>query len=326
MPLMMLSLPLAVLPMSPGVELNLGNSLIPLTGMVLLLKTLVGRRLWPGPAIPAGRAGRHVRRPAGWPSAGRSSSSTANRCSSARASGLSLGLWLQAPACATAGRCPRPPEGIVLWRSDPGARLRFPFVGTAAAGRLRRLRAVTLALQLAASSRPRWLMAVVLTRSPRQTLLLKLPRWKMIPAAAVLAVALHPFIMRCSDSLVMSGSIRFAPRCAGPARRMQSMFASANLGTLVLLRGRPAGGLRGAGLPRLHPFRLPQPGQERPGDCRQRALLRPRAWHLAAVDQRLRIGLVLGYLAVRSGSLLPGVVFHFLHNAMAVLTRRSRRN
>ena len=27
------------------------------------------------------------------------------------------------------------------------------------------------------------------------------------------------------------------------------------------------------------------------------------------------LGIVLGYLAVRSGSLLPGVVFHFLHNA-----------
>ena len=32
MPLMMLSLPMAVLPMSPGVELNLGNSLMPISG------------------------------------------------------------------------------------------------------------------------------------------------------------------------------------------------------------------------------------------------------------------------------------------------------
>ncbi len=46
MPLMMLSLPLAVLPMSPGVELNLGNSLVPLTGMVLLLKTLLEGDYW----------------------------------------------------------------------------------------------------------------------------------------------------------------------------------------------------------------------------------------------------------------------------------------
>ena len=41
MPLLMLSLPMAVLPMSPGVELNLGNSLIPISGVMLLLKTLL---------------------------------------------------------------------------------------------------------------------------------------------------------------------------------------------------------------------------------------------------------------------------------------------
>ena len=34
------------------------------------------------------------------------------------------------------------------------------------------------------------------------------------------------------------------------------------------------------------------------------------------------LGIVLGYLAVRSGSLLPGVVFHFLHNAMTVLSAK----
>ena len=38
MPLMLVSMPLMMLPMSPGVELNLGNSLVPLTGMVLLLR------------------------------------------------------------------------------------------------------------------------------------------------------------------------------------------------------------------------------------------------------------------------------------------------
>ena len=34
------------------------------------------------------------------------------------------------------------------------------------------------------------------------------------------------------------------------------------------------------------------------------------------------LGIVLGYLAVKSGSLLPGVVFHFLHNAMTVLSAK----
>lgn len=41
MPLLLVTMPLMMLPMSPGSELNLGNSLIPITGMVLLLRTLI---------------------------------------------------------------------------------------------------------------------------------------------------------------------------------------------------------------------------------------------------------------------------------------------
>ena len=36
MPLFMVTMPLMVLPLSPGVELDLGNSLIPVTGVVLV--------------------------------------------------------------------------------------------------------------------------------------------------------------------------------------------------------------------------------------------------------------------------------------------------
>ena len=46
MPLLLVTLPLAVLPMTPGVELNLGNSLIPITGMVLLLRSLLEGIYW----------------------------------------------------------------------------------------------------------------------------------------------------------------------------------------------------------------------------------------------------------------------------------------
>ena len=37
MPLLLVTMPLMMLPMAPGAELNLGNSLIPVTGVVLLL-------------------------------------------------------------------------------------------------------------------------------------------------------------------------------------------------------------------------------------------------------------------------------------------------
>lgn len=41
MPLLLVTTPLMLLPMSPGSELNLGNSLIPISGVVLLLRTLI---------------------------------------------------------------------------------------------------------------------------------------------------------------------------------------------------------------------------------------------------------------------------------------------
>ena len=48
MPLLLVTMPLVVLPMAPGVELNLGNSLIPVTGVVLLLRRLLeGHTCWP---------------------------------------------------------------------------------------------------------------------------------------------------------------------------------------------------------------------------------------------------------------------------------------
>ena len=41
MPLVMITMPLVILPMAPGVELTLGNSLIPVTGIVLLLRAML---------------------------------------------------------------------------------------------------------------------------------------------------------------------------------------------------------------------------------------------------------------------------------------------
>lgn len=41
MPLLLITMPLMMLPMAPGAELDLGNSLIPVAGVVLLLKSLV---------------------------------------------------------------------------------------------------------------------------------------------------------------------------------------------------------------------------------------------------------------------------------------------
>ena len=53
MPLVLVSMPLMILPMAPGVELTLGNSLIPLTGFVCLLRSLLEGEYWQAlPFVP----------------------------------------------------------------------------------------------------------------------------------------------------------------------------------------------------------------------------------------------------------------------------------
>ena len=46
MPLLLVTTPLVILPMSPGVQLNLGNSLVPVTGVVLLLRSMLDGEYW----------------------------------------------------------------------------------------------------------------------------------------------------------------------------------------------------------------------------------------------------------------------------------------
>ena len=72
MPLVLVTMPLTILPMSPGVELNLGNSLIPVTGMVLLLRTLLEGKYALAAALCSAGGGRHADLlPAGRPLGGR---------------------------------------------------------------------------------------------------------------------------------------------------------------------------------------------------------------------------------------------------------------
>ncbi len=277
MPLMMLSLPLAVLPISPGVELNLGNALVPLTGMVLLLKTLLEGDYWHALqylpvvlAVTLGVCWLAIR----WAVEQFNSESVLFRESER----FSLGIWLR-HLRRDRGPLPSPAEGffcgVLILVLGFGFRLVLPpqddFAGFARS---------TLALQLAAVLLPALAMAAFLTRSPRRTLLLKLPGWRMVAAAALLAVALHPFVRAAR----LAGCPALSDRTgrAGPARPDAKHVRIRQPRHAGPFDRRPAGCLRGAGLPRLRPFGPAQPGQERPGDCRQRAFLRPRARHLAA--------------------------------------------
>ena len=180
---------------------------------------------------------------------------------------------------------------------------------------------MTSGLQLAVIVTPALMMTVMLTSSPRQTLLLRLPRWPAIPAAVLLAVALHPVVNLLqtrrgaalpagAEVQEVAGKSRAAP---GRARPVASAPAA----------GRGAGRLRGTGLPRLHPLRLPAPRAPLAGHRPERRLLRPRP-HCILQQSLLAclLGVVLGLLAVQTGSLLPGVLFHLVHNSLVLVLSR----
>ena len=317
MPLMMLSLPLAVLPMSPGVELGLGNSLIPISGLVLLLKTLLeGNYVQALQYLPIVLA---VTFAACW-MAVRWAVEQFNKESVLfrESERFAMGAWFK-HLLRDRALTPSAAEGLFCGVLILVLTFVFRSAVTQPAGFMGFAK-VTLVLQLAVILTPALLMAVLLTGSPRRTLLFKLPRWKMLPAAALLAVALHPFIVAL-NSLVCS-LYPISPDMQHALDDLQEKLGPANIWMLLLcvaaapaiceelaFRGFILSGCRSLG-------------------NNTRAIVVSALFFgitHAFLQQSINafvMGLVLGYLAVRSGSLLPGVTFHFLHNSMMVLSAK----
>ena len=160
-------------------------------------------------------------------------------------------------------------------------------------------------------------MTVMLTRSPAKTLLLQLPPWHDGAGGAALAVAMHPLASLLQERRAAALSGR-ASRCQQLAEHACS-GDSADCWLLLLViavvpavceelafRGFILSGFRHLG----HKWRaiiLDQHLFRRDPPVLQQSLV-------ASL-----LGVVLGYLAVQSGSILPGMVFHVVHNSLAVL-------
>ncbi|TXT22111.1 MAG: hypothetical protein FD138_3725, partial [Planctomycetota bacterium] len=157
--------------------------------------------------------------------------------------------------------------------------------------------------QLAIIACPALFMALILTTSVRQSLRLWLPNWKFVAIAAFLPFALHP---------------------EGATRLLHAMGDGEQSLPLVLIAFAVAPGIceelafRG--------FILT--GFNRSGRNRVAIGLSALAFgamHMIPqqVFNATLLGIVLGLIALRSNSLLPGVVFHFMFNSLAVLRERT---
>lgn len=323
MPLLMVTMPLVILPMAPGVELNLGNSLIPVTGVVLLLRALLEGNLANAlpfvPSVVVVTLGCCL-----WATRWAVDQFNSESVLFRESERFDLGLWLRhlvrdrgdTPSPAAALLC-----GLLIL-------MLFFFMGLALSGQtavaasengtpdlsgareFTRLARLVLVTQLAMVLTPPLLMTIMLTRSPRRTLLLRLPKLWTLPAALLLAVALHPAVLILGDVVQ-----RLYPM---PDNMRQAMHMHLNvpLGAAIAIfaltpaiceelafRGFILSGLRHLG----HKWQAILISSIFFGVTHQ-------VFHQSIVA--CVMGLVVGYLAVQTGSLLPCAVFHFTHNSM----------
>jgi len=320
MPLLLVTMPLVVLPMAPGAELNLGYSLIPVTGVVLLLKTaleghylLMLRFLLPVLIVTAAGALLAIR----WAIDQFNSESVLFRESER----LDVGLWLHhllqdrqpTPTVAGAVFC-----GIVI--------LLVRFFMTFAVSNLAEIDfdsfvKQTLVSELAVILTPTLLMTALFTYRPWQTLGLRRPPAAALGAAAFLAVLLHPLVRLLGDLVErlypVSDQVRKSLEAVD-----QSLLRAPYWPVLLLVAVLPAvceelafrgfilSGLRHLG----HKWR---------------AIVYTAIFFgltHAILQQSLvacLLGVVIGYLAVQSNSIFPGMVFHVVNNSLAVIVGRT---
>jgi sodium transport system permease protein len=164
---------------------------------------------------------------------------------------------------------------------------------------------------------PPALMAILLTSSPARTLRLAWPETRYLLIGVALAFALNPIVNEF-EPIVQ----RFFPLSDAIKTALgQLMGTSPNLGTMIVVLALiPAiceelafRGFILSGLERQH---------RRRSAILLSALMFGFLHVLMSLFQQLfnatLLGIVLALLAVRSRSILPGIIFHFLNNAMAV--------
>jgi sodium transport system permease protein len=315
MPLLMVTLPLVVIPVSPGVELNLGNSLIPVMGAVLLLRTLLeGNSPAVLPYLPVVLAVTlaaclmAIR----WAVDQFNSETVLFR----EGERFSPGVWLRhflrerraTPTAAAALSC-----GLLIL-------LVHFFLSFALSSAPERFFSGAIATQLAAILLPTLLMTAAAARSPGQTLQLRMPSWQTPIAALALAVVLHPLAQLLQ--MLVTALYPVSQDMVAQMKGYQKLFATAPFGILVLVIA-----LTPAFCEELAFRGFLLSGFRRLGSKWRAIAL--SALFFAVTHSILQqsliaflMGLVVGYIVVQSGSILPGMIFHFTHNFLLLANSR----
>jgi len=311
----MVSLPLVILPFSPAFELNLGNSLIPVAGLILLLRSAIEGNYWqslqylaPVTVVTLLCCYLSIR----WAIEQFNSETVLFRESEQ----FSIRLWLRhlihtRRELPTAGMAIFFAVMVLVTRFFLAAILPSPTSSTA-------LALTTTAVLAGVILAPAIALALLLTSDPAGTLLLK--RFRLLPilAAGAIAVVLHPL------SMAAVSAIRWLYPSGGQITAQSEQFAQLMIGTplwLALL----AFVLAPAVCEELAFRGFVLSGFWRPGKHWKAIIYSALLFGIthAVVQQSLNavlLGLLIGYIAVKTGSVWPGMTFHAVHNALKLTT------
>jgi sodium transport system permease protein len=318
LPLLMFSLPLMMLSLMPAARLSLGTSLIPLTGLMLLVRVAIeGRILEALPLIPfvglvtTGSCVLAIR----WAISQFQNEDVLFR-ESERISllGSLKNLWRDRKATPALSHAVFGGFLLLGIRFVASTFATVPTTWGGFAGSL-------IVTQLAFIAAPALALTFFLTRNRLRTLSLdKRPVWWTIPAAALAAACLHPAAIWLHHGIAQVYPLN--PAAMEQLLPIQMLLQNAPLIQVLLVialipavceelafRGFLLSGFRrGAG--------------EVP------AILFASLFFGVAhgmIQQSIfatLVGIVIGFVALRSGSLWPAIAFHFTNNALVVSTSR----
>ncbi|MGB7343892.1 MAG: ABC transporter permease subunit/CPBP intramembrane protease [Pirellulaceae bacterium] len=314
MPLMMVTLPLVLLPMLPGTNLSVGTSLIPVTGMFLLVRSLVeGQYATAMMYVPmvAFITGLCLWLATRWARSQFDDESVLF----GGGEQWELSMWVRhlwrdrqtAATPAQAFACGAIILVVLFFGKLAVTEVPTNFLGIA--------KLVTLP-QIAMILFPAVIMALVLTTSVRKSLRIRMPHWTVLPLSVLVGFTLHPAYTLLAKSV--SYAYPISEEAALAMQPFVQQITDAPWISIILLM---------ALVPAVCE-ELAYRGFIFGGLVRENG--RFRAVVITAimfgvshgiVQQSICatfMGLMLGWVALRTGSVLPGILIHFTNNTMSV--------
>ena len=320
MPLMLVSMPLIMLSMLPSTEFDLGTSLIPITGLLLLLRSLIEGDLHEALrfVLPVGFVtGACCLLSIRWAIDQFNRESVLFRDSER----FHLGYWL-VHLVRDRGDTPTAAEAVLCAVVILILRFFSSFV-LPAPNSWNTFFVTTVVIQLAMILTPALLMTTILTQRPKLTLMLKWPSWLSLTGAAALAVLLHP--AKIELAYLVQKLYPISPEAHSTLARFGEIIESGHWTSVLFafcilpalceelaFRGFILSGLRRTG-------------------HRWVAILVSSVFFGVAhgvIQQSIPaclFGMVLGYLAIQSGSIWVVVTFHAIHNGLGVWAEQIAR-